>query len=68
MMPVCLAVAIHPLATTNAVLNTLATIAFAHTPLSAVSPFFLAGMLVVAAGAATVLAFGPRAHAPAKPA
>jgi uncharacterized membrane protein YozB (DUF420 family) len=26
MMPVCLAVAIHPLATTNAVLNTLATI------------------------------------------
>ncbi|RLS78538.1 MAG: hypothetical protein DWI03_03920 [Planctomycetota bacterium] len=50
------------------VLNTLATIAFAHTPLSAVSPFFLAGMLVVAVGAATVLAFGPRAHAPPKPA
>lgn len=50
------------------VLNTLTTIALAHTPLSAVSPFFLAGMLVVAAGAATVLAFGPRAHAPAKPA
>jgi len=46
------------------VLNTLATIALAHTPLSAVSPFFLAGMLVVAVGAATVLAFGPRAHAP----
>jgi hypothetical protein len=50
------------------VLNTLATITLAHTPLSAVSPFFLAGMLVVAVGAATVLAFGPRAHAPPKPA
>ena len=50
------------------VINTLTTIALAHTPPSAVSPFFLAGMLVVAAGAATVLAFGPRPHAPAKPA
>jgi hypothetical protein len=50
------------------VLNTLATIALAHTPPAAVSPFFLAGMLVVAAGAATVLAFGPRGHAPPKPA
>ena len=40
--------------------NTLATLAFAHTPTSAVSPWFLAGMLIVAAGAATVLVFGPR--------
>lgn len=45
------------------VINTLATLAFAHTPPSAVSPWFLAGMLVVAAGAATVLVFGPRGHA-----
>ena len=43
------------------VINTLATIAFAHTPSGAVSPWFLAGLLVVAAGAATVLVFGPRA-------
>jgi hypothetical protein len=51
------------------VINTLVTLALAHTPMGAVSPFFLAGMLVVAAGAATVLAFGPRGHAPAtKPA
>ncbi len=50
------------------VINTLATLALAHTPVTAVSPFFLAGMLVVAVGAATVLAFGPRGHAPAKPA
>jgi len=47
------------------VLNTLATIALAHTPPAAVSPFFLAGMLIVAAGAAIVLTFGPRGHAPA---
>jgi hypothetical protein len=45
------------------VINTLATIAFAHTPSGAVSPWFLAGLLVVAAGAATVLVFGPRAPA-----
>ncbi len=50
------------------VINTLTTLALAHTPTSAVSPFFLAGLLVVAVGAATVLAFGPRGHAPAKPA
>lgn len=50
------------------VINTLTTLAFAHTPASAVSPWFLAGMLVVAVGAATVLIFGPRGHAPAKPA
>ena len=37
------------------VINTLATLAFAHTPPSAISPWFLAGMLVVAVGAATVL-------------
>lgn len=50
------------------VINTLTTLALHETPLSSVSPFFLAGMLVVAVGAATVLAFGPRGHAPAKPA
>jgi len=50
------------------VINTLTTLAFNDTPLSSVSPFFLAGMLIVAVGAATVLAFGPRGHAPAKPA
>jgi len=50
------------------VINTLVTIALAHTPAGAVNPFFLAGMLVVGVGAATVLAFGPRGHAPAKPA
>ena len=49
-------------------INTLTTLAFNDTPVSAVSPFFLAGMLIVAVGAATVLAFGPRGHAPAKPA
>jgi len=50
------------------VINTLTTLALAHTPTTAISPWFLAGLLVVAAGAATVLAFGPRGHAPAKPA
>ncbi len=48
------------------VINTLTTLALTHTSLSAVSPFFLAGMLVVAVGAATVLVFGPRGHAPAR--
>jgi len=48
------------------VINTLTTLALAHTPTTAISPWFLAGLLVVAAGAATVLAFGPRGHAPAK--
>jgi hypothetical protein len=48
------------------VINTLTTLALAHTPTTAVSPWFLAGLLVVAAGAATVLVFGPRGHAPAK--
>jgi hypothetical protein len=46
------------------VINTLVTLAVSRTPLAAVSPFFLAGMIVVAAGAAIVLAFGPRGHAP----
>lgn len=50
------------------VINTLTTLALTRTPTTAVSPFFLAGMLVVGVGAATVLAFGPRGHAPAKPA
>jgi len=50
------------------VINTLTTLALHETPLSSVSPFFLAGMLIVGMGAATVLAFGPRGHAPAKPA
>ena len=45
------------------VINTLATLALAHTPAGAVSPFFLAGMLIVAVGAAIVLMFGPRGHA-----
>jgi hypothetical protein len=47
------------------VINTLTTLALAHTPTTAISPWFLAGLLVVAAGAATVLVFGPRGHAPA---
>jgi hypothetical protein len=46
------------------VINTLVTLALAHTPVESVSPFFLAGMIVVAAGAAMVLLFGPRGHAP----
>ena len=50
------------------VINTLTTLALNETPRDTISPFFLAGMLVVAVGAATVLAFGPRGHAPAKPA
>ncbi len=50
------------------VINTLTTLALQETPLSSVSPFFLAGMVIVAVGAATVLAFGPRGHEPAKPA
>jgi hypothetical protein len=49
------------------VINTLTTLALNEKP-SSMSPFFLAGMLIVAVGAATVLAFGPRGHAPAKPA
>jgi hypothetical protein len=48
------------------VINTLTTLALAHTPTTAISPWFLAGLLVVAVGAATVLVFGPRGPAPAK--
>jgi hypothetical protein len=48
------------------VINTLTSLAMAKTSPESLSPFFLAGLLVVAAGAATVLAFGPRGHAPAK--
>jgi len=47
------------------VINTLTTLALAHTPTTAISPWFLAGLLIVAVGAATVLIFGPRGHAPA---
>ena len=47
------------------VINTLTTLTLAHTPTTALSPWFLAGLLVVAAGAATVLIFGPRGHVPA---
>lgn len=50
------------------VINTLTTLALSPTATTAISPFFLAGMIVVGVGAATVLAFGPRGHAPAKPA
>lgn len=49
------------------VINTFTTLAMADTRPYAVSPVFYAGLLVVAAGAATVLAFGPRGHAPGKP-
>ncbi len=49
------------------VINTFATVALAHTPMTQVTPWFRAGLVVVAAGAATVLAFGPRGHAPAAP-
>ena len=50
------------------VINTLTTLSLSHTPTSALSPFFLAGILIVGVGAATVLTFGPRGHAPPKPA
>ena len=49
------------------VINTLTTLSLSHTPTSALSPFFLAGILIVGVGAATVLTFGPRGHAPPKP-
>jgi hypothetical protein len=48
------------------VINTLTTLAFAHTAPGDISPWFLAGMLIVAVGAATVLVFGPRPHAPSR--
>lgn len=46
------------------VINTLTSSVLQGIPLAGVSPFFLAGMLIVGVGAATVLAFGPRGHAP----
>lgn len=45
------------------VINTLTSCLLQGIPLKDVSPFFLAGMLVVGVGAATVLFFGPRGHA-----
>ncbi|MFM8579820.1 MAG: hypothetical protein ACKOCN_13615 [Planctomycetaceae bacterium] len=48
------------------VINTLTSSLLQGTSLANLSPFFLAGMLIVGVGAATVLAFGPRGHAPAK--
>jgi len=45
------------------VINTLVSLLFSGTPTSAVSPWFLAGLLVVSVGAATVLLFGPRGAA-----
>jgi len=50
------------------VINTLVSTQLLHGGFAAASPFFYAGMLVVAAGAAIVLLFGPRGHAPPKPA
>ncbi len=50
------------------VINTLVSLASSGTPMSAISPIFFAGLLVVAVGAATVLVFGPRGHAKPKPA
>ena len=47
------------------VINTLTTSALQGVALRDVSPFFLAGMLIVGIGAATVLAFAPRAPHPA---
>jgi len=49
------------------VINTLTSSLLQGVSLRDVSPFFLAGMLIVGVGAATVLAFAPRGHAP-KPA
>ena len=48
------------------VINTLTTLSLSHTPTSALSPFFLAGILIVGVGAATVLTFGPRGQPPPK--
>jgi hypothetical protein len=45
------------------VINTLTTCVLQGQPLRDLSPFFLAGMLIVGVGAATVLAFAPRGHA-----
>jgi hypothetical protein len=45
------------------VINTLTSSLLQGMSLANLSPFFLAGMLIVGVGAATVLAFGPRGHA-----
>ena len=42
------------------VVNTLSTMVLKGTDPALLSPWFLAGMLIVAVGAATVLVFGPR--------
>ena len=47
------------------VINTLTSSLLQGTSLAHLSPPFLAGMLIVGVGAATVLAFGPRGHAAA---
>jgi hypothetical protein len=48
------------------VINTLTTSLLQGVSLRDISPFFLAGMLIVGLGAATVLVFAPRGHGPAK--
>jgi hypothetical protein len=48
------------------VINTLTTSLLQGVSLREISPFFLAGMLIVGLGAATVLVFAPRGHGPAK--
>ena len=48
------------------VINTFTTLSLSGTPTSALSPFFLAGILIVGVGAATVLTFGPRGQPPPK--
>jgi len=48
------------------VINTLTTSLLQGVSLRDISPFFLAGMLIVGLGAATVLAFAPRGHGPAR--
>jgi hypothetical protein len=50
------------------VINTLVSTQMLPGGFAAASPLFYAGMLIVAAGAAMVLVFGPRGHAPPKPA
>jgi len=50
------------------VINTLTSSMLQGVSLREVNAPFFAGMLIVGVGAATVLAFAPRGHAPAKPA
>lgn len=49
------------------VINTLTTLSLLRIPSSALSPWFLAGILIVGVGAATVLIFGPRGQVRPKP-